>query len=73
MGWLSRLAGLSDLLQLRILMEKPDSPVFRHAPLFITNTELYQVTDAFLARVWELGLYDRFKPSKVPIYLATSL
>jgi len=26
----------------------------------MTNTELYHVTGEFLARVWELGLYDRF-------------
>ena len=38
---------------------RPAAPVFRHAPLFMTNTELYHVTGEFLARVWELGLYDR--------------
>jgi predicted nucleic acid-binding protein len=39
---------------------RPESAVFRHAPLFMTNTELYHVTDTFLARVWDLSLYDQF-------------
>src|SRR5260370_4942707 len=43
---------------------KFDASVFRHAPLFITNTELYQVTEQFLAKVWQLGLYERFSGLK---------
>src|SRR5262249_35214890 len=43
---------------------KLKGPVFRHAPLFIENCELYQVTGSFLARVWELGLYDIFSQLK---------
>ena len=38
----------------------PGLPVFRNAPLFIKNTELYEVTEAFLVKTWELGLYDLF-------------
>lgn len=44
----------------RYKRRRPDARIFRHAPLFMTNTELYHVTGEFLARVWELGLYDRF-------------
>ena len=40
--------------------KRPGLPVFRNAPLFITNTELYEVTEAFLVKAWELGLYDIF-------------
>jgi hypothetical protein len=32
--------------------------------LFIENCELYQVTASFLARLWELGLYDLFSHLK---------
>lgn len=39
---------------------RPDHPVFRHAPLFYTNSELYQVTKKFLKKVYDLGLYDKF-------------
>jgi hypothetical protein len=42
----------------------PTPLFFRHAPLFITDTELYHVTGEFLATVWELGLYDRFSTLK---------
>lgn len=35
-----------------------EGSVFRNAPLFMDNCELYEVTPSFLARVWELGLYD---------------
>ena len=35
-------------------------PVFRNAPLFYTNTELYRVTKKFLIKVSELDLYDKF-------------
>ena len=38
--------------------------VFRHALLFIEKCELYQVTASFLARVWELNLYDIFSQLK---------
>ena len=43
---------------------RSDAAVFRHAPLFITNTELYHVTEQFLAKVWQLGLYERFSNLK---------
>ena len=43
---------------------RPDTSVFRDAPLFMTNTELHHVTGEFLARVWQLGLYDRFSSLK---------
>jgi predicted nucleic acid-binding protein len=39
---------------------RPGHPVFRNAPLFYTNTELYHVTKKFLNKVYELGLYDIF-------------
>lgn len=39
---------------------RPGKPVFRNAPLFYTNTELYHVTKKFLITVSELGLYDKF-------------
>jgi hypothetical protein len=39
---------------------RPGKPVFRYAPLFYTNTELYHVTKKFLTEVWELELYDKF-------------
>jgi predicted nucleic acid-binding protein len=39
---------------------RPSHPVFRNAPLFYTNTELYHVTKKFLNQVYELGLYDVF-------------
>jgi hypothetical protein len=35
--------------------------VFRHAPLFYENTELYHVTKKFLAKVYRFGLYDKFR------------
>lgn len=38
---------------------KSSSP-YRHAPLFETNTELYHVTESFLAKVWDLELYNKF-------------
>src|SRR5262245_42062934 len=43
---------------------KLKGPVFRHAPLFIENCELYQVKSSFLARVCELGLYGIFSQLK---------
>ncbi len=43
---------------------RPNVAVFRQAPLFYTNTELYHVTKKFLAKVWDLGLYDRFSHLK---------
>jgi predicted nucleic acid-binding protein len=46
--------------QSRRARERQRDDVFRHAPLFMTNTELYHVTGEFLAKVWELGLYGRF-------------
>jgi predicted nucleic acid-binding protein len=39
---------------------RPGKPVFRNAPLFYTNTELYHVTKKFLTKVFELALYDKF-------------
>ena len=50
----------------RYQKRSPDADVFRYAPLFITNTELYHVTEPFLTKVWELGLYDRFTNLKGP-------
>ena len=44
----------------RYRKKRPGLPVFRNAPLFITNTELYEVTEAFLVKTWELRLYDLF-------------
>src|SRR5262249_46473936 len=41
-----------------------EKAVFRHAPLFIDNCELYEVTASFLGRVWDLGLYDVFSQLK---------
>jgi hypothetical protein len=38
----------------------PGHKVFRHAPLFYTNTEVYQVTKRFLKQVYDLNLYDIF-------------
>jgi predicted nucleic acid-binding protein len=40
---------------------RPGQPIFRRAPLFYTNTELYHVTKKFLIKVYDLGLYDRFR------------
>lgn len=39
-------------------------PVYRNAPLFYTNTELYHVTKKFLIKVSELELYDKFSHLK---------
>ena len=39
---------------------RPGQPVFRHSPLYYENTELYHVTKKFLAKVYNLGLYDKF-------------
>jgi predicted nucleic acid-binding protein len=44
----------------RYRMRRPRQPVFRRSPLHDENTELYQVTKKFLAKVHELGLYDKF-------------
>jgi hypothetical protein len=38
----------------------PGEPVFRNAPLHYENAELYHVTKKFLAKVYELDLYERF-------------
>lgn len=47
--------------QSRLYRERrPGHPVFRNAPLFYTNTELYHVTKKFLTRVYDLELYDKF-------------
>jgi len=43
---------------------RPGYSVFRHAPLFYENTELYHVTKKFLAKVYQLGLYDKFNSLK---------
>ena len=40
---------------------RPGEPIFRHAPLFYTNTELYHVTKKFLIKVCDLHLYDMFR------------
>jgi len=40
---------------------RPEEPIFRHAPLFYTNTELYRVTKKFLIKCFDLHLYDRFR------------
>lgn len=34
--------------------------MFLHSPLYYENTELYHVTKKFLAKVYNLGLYDKF-------------
>ncbi|MFC1749452.1 type II toxin-antitoxin system VapC family toxin [Pseudomonadota bacterium] len=39
---------------------RPDHEVYRSAPLFKTNTELYQVGEEFLNKVWDFGLYNKF-------------
>lgn len=39
---------------------QPGSPVFRHAPLLETNTELFEITQSFLYAVSESELFDRF-------------
>lgn len=39
---------------------RPGRPVFRNAPLFYENTELYHITDEFLVKVNDLELYDKF-------------
>jgi len=39
---------------------RPGSRVFRHAPLFESNTELFEITQAFLYAVSEGELFDRF-------------
>ena len=39
---------------------RPGHPVFRNAPLYYENTELYHVTKKFLIRVTELKLHDKF-------------
>jgi len=38
----------------------PGNSVFRNAPLFYENTEVYQVTKRFLKQVYDLSLYDVF-------------
>ena len=38
----------------------PDRSVFRQAPLFYENSEIYQVTKRFLKKVYKLNLYDVF-------------
>ncbi|OQW65114.1 MAG: hypothetical protein BVN28_02005 [Nitrospira sp. ST-bin4] len=38
----------------------PDRSVFRPAPLFYENSEIYHVTKRFLKKVYELNLYDVF-------------
>jgi predicted nucleic acid-binding protein len=44
----------------RYKKQRPGHSVFRHAPLLYNNTELFHVTKKFLAKVYELGLYDKF-------------
>ena len=39
---------------------RPGKSVYRDAPLFETNTELFEITSKFLVSVWEAQLYDRF-------------
>ena len=39
---------------------RPGHPVFRNAPLYVTNSELYHVTQKFLKKVFDLKLYDLF-------------
>jgi len=34
--------------------------IYRHAPLFENNTELYEISPDFLGRVWDAELYTRF-------------
>ena len=43
---------------------RPGKPVYREAPLFVTNTEIYEVTQPFLICVNELDLYNRFNHLK---------
>ena len=40
--------------------KKKSSNPYRHAPLFEANCELYNVTEPFLKKVWEMDLYDKF-------------
>lgn len=42
----------------------PGQTIFRGAPLFHENTQLYHVTDQFLAQTYELKLYDKFSSLK---------
>ena len=35
-------------------------PMYLNLPLYIENTELYEVTQPFLQKVWELDLYIKF-------------
>jgi predicted nucleic acid-binding protein len=36
------------------------SPIYRNLPLYFENTELYEVTQPFLQKVWEMDLYIKF-------------
>lgn len=40
------------------------SPVYQRIPLFMENTELYEVTESFLKKVWDLDLYRKFNTLK---------
>jgi predicted nucleic acid-binding protein len=37
-----------------------DRPPYGRIPLYVENSELYEVTPAFLKRVWDLDLYNLF-------------
>ena len=37
-----------------------DRPPYGRIQLFVKNSELYEVTPAFLKRVWDLDLYNIF-------------
>lgn len=48
-------------IRARRFREKKDaSPFYQSIPLFIENTELYEVTGAFLKKVWDFDLYRKF-------------
>lgn len=52
-------------IRARRFREKKDaSPIYQRIPLFIENTELYEVTAPFLKRVWDLDLYRKFDTLK---------
>lgn len=41
-----------------------EDDVYRHAPLYVTNCELYEASRSFLLKVDKMGLYDLFSSLK---------
>jgi predicted nucleic acid-binding protein len=50
--------------QSRRYREKNRKDVFRQAPLFKSNCDLYEITQKFLGKVWDAELYDLFSSLK---------